>query len=71
VQIYPQLGDMFLRSANNVLIYGYLPVMPMVIGSALLMILFSLITPPPSRKTIEKYFPSSNVEAEEPLAAVG
>ena len=38
-------------------IYGYLPVMFMVLGSALLMGLVSLLTPPPSRKTIDKYFP--------------
>jgi Na+/proline symporter len=35
---------------------GYMTVVPMVFGSAILMILFSLLTPPPSRKTIEKYF---------------
>jgi solute:Na+ symporter, SSS family len=57
VQIYPALGNMFLRSANNVLIYGYLPVMPMVIGSALLMLFVSLLTRPPSKETLDKYFP--------------
>jgi hypothetical protein len=37
--------------------YGFLPVFPMVLGSAVLMILVSLLTPAPSRATIEKYFP--------------
>jgi solute:Na+ symporter, SSS family len=60
VQIYPELGDMFQRSVSNVLIYGYLPVMPMCIGSAILMGLVSLLTPPPSRATIDKYFPSKS-----------
>ena len=57
VQIYPALGDLFLRGPTNVTVYGYLPVMPMVIISALLMWLVSLATPPPSRATIDKYFP--------------
>jgi hypothetical protein len=31
-------------------------VVPMVFGSALCMIIFSLLTRPPSRATMEKYF---------------
>ena len=58
VRIFPALGDMFLRSPTTVSIYRYLPVVPMVLGSALWMILISLLTVPPSRETIEKYFPS-------------
>jgi hypothetical protein len=57
VQIFPALGDLFLRGPVNVTVFGYLPVMPMVIGSALLMIIVSLLTPPPSRATLDKYFP--------------
>jgi hypothetical protein len=56
VRIFPQLGDMFLRGPVNVTIFGFLPVFPMVVGSALLMLLVSLITPPPSKATIDKYF---------------
>jgi len=56
VRIFPQLGDMFLRGPVNVTVYGFLPVFPMVVGSALLMLLVSLITPPPSKATIDKYF---------------
>jgi SSS family solute:Na+ symporter len=59
VQIFPALGDLFLRSPGSLLVYGYLPVLPMVLGSALLVIGVSLITPPPSRATLEKYFPSN------------
>jgi hypothetical protein len=32
-------------------------VVPMVIGSALLMLIVSLLTAPPSKETIDKYFP--------------
>jgi len=66
VQIYPALGDLFLRGPTNVTIYGYLPVMPMVLGSALIMIIVSLLTHPPSHETLEKYFPT-RVEEQEPI----
>lgn len=56
VQIFPAIGDLLLRSPGNVLVYGYLAVMPMCIGSAILMIVVSLLTPPPSQATIDKYF---------------
>lgn len=62
VSIFPALGPMFQRSTANVTFYGFLPVVPMVLGSAILMIIFSLITRPPSRETIEKYFPSKRRE---------
>jgi SSS family solute:Na+ symporter len=39
---------------------GYMTVFPMVVGSALCMILFSLLTPPPSKTTIDKYFSFSS-----------
>jgi len=35
---------------------GFGTVVPMVFGSALLMLVVSLITRPPSQKTIDKYF---------------
>ncbi len=37
---------------------GYMTVFPMVLGSIICVILFSLATPPPSRQTIAKYFDS-------------
>ncbi len=46
------------RAANGDVRFlgGYMTVVPMVAGSALCMILFSLLTKPPGAKTIEKYF---------------
>jgi SSS family solute:Na+ symporter len=58
VLIFPALGHLFERSAPTVLVFGFLPVAPMVLGSALLMGMVSLLTRPPSRQTIEKYFPT-------------
>jgi SSS family solute:Na+ symporter len=57
VPIFPELRNLFLRTPGNVTIYGYLPVMFMVLGSALMMVLFSLLTRPPSAATLNKYFP--------------
>jgi SSS family solute:Na+ symporter len=39
---------------------GYMTVFPMVLGSILCVILFSLATPPPSQTTIAKYFPTGS-----------
>jgi Na+/proline symporter len=39
-------------------IYGFLPVVPMVIGSCVLMIAVSLLTPPPAAATVARYFGS-------------
>jgi Na+/proline symporter len=58
IVVFSTLGHIFERSTANVTVYGFLPVVPMVLGSAALMVLVSLMTPAPSRATIEKYFPS-------------
>jgi len=50
-----------------VTVFGYLPVVPMVLGSAFWMILVSLVTKPPSKETIDRYF--SEAPAEEPVPA--
>lgn len=63
VPIFEGLGNMFLRTPGNVTVFGYLPVMPMCIGSAAIMFVVSLLTPPPSKSTIDKYFPSSEKNA--------
>jgi len=42
---------------------GYMTVFPMVVGSALCMIVFSLLTKPPSKTTIDKYFSVSSESA--------
>jgi SSS family solute:Na+ symporter len=70
VQIFPMLGDLFLRSPGNVLVYGFLPVMPMVLGSAFFMVAGSLFSKAPSRATIEKYFPPKQTKADAPSAAL-
>ena len=54
--IFPELGNQFARTAGNVTIYGYLPVMFMCLGSGIIMIVVSLLTPPPSQATLDKYF---------------
>ena len=55
--IFPELGNLFVRTPGNVTVYGFLPVMPMCLGSALIMIVASLLTRPPSQATLDKYFP--------------
>jgi hypothetical protein len=59
------------RSTANVTVFGFLPVVPMVLGSAAVMVLFSLVTPPPSRATIEKYFPKESAEPRDRASAPG
>jgi len=61
--IFAALGHLFERTTANVTVFGFLPVVPMVLGSAICMILFSLLTRTPSRATIEKYFPTNTVAA--------
>jgi solute:Na+ symporter, SSS family len=62
VPVFPSLGDLFLRTPGNVTLYGYLPVLPMVLGSALIMGIVSLLTPAPSQKTLDRYFPPKGGE---------
>jgi Na+/proline symporter len=57
VAIFPALGDWLLRTRSSVTVAGYLPVVPICLGSALLMAVVSLLTPPPSAATLAKYFP--------------
>jgi SSS family solute:Na+ symporter len=48
---------LFLNPRGDVSLWnGFMTVVPMVFGSALLMLFVSLLTRPPSQKTIEKYF---------------
>jgi hypothetical protein len=62
VVIFSALGHLLERSTANVTVFGFLPVVPMVLGSAVVMVLVSWLTPPPSRATIEKYFPGELAE---------
>jgi SSS family solute:Na+ symporter len=62
VAVFPALGALFERSTANVTVYGFLPVVPMVLGSVLSMILGSLLSEPPSRATVDRYFPGNQGE---------
>jgi SSS family solute:Na+ symporter len=57
VPIFEVLGGLLLRGTGGVTVWGALPVVPMVAGSALLVWLVSLLTPPPSRATVDRFFP--------------
>ena len=52
------LGNaMFLNATGKLtMAWGFTPVVPMTLGAAILVWLVSLITPPPSRATIDRYF---------------
>jgi SSS family solute:Na+ symporter len=70
VIIFPVLGHLFERTIANVTVYGFLPVVPMVFGSAVCLILGSLCSTPPSQATIEKYFPQQRPGAQLQEAAI-
>ncbi len=55
----PATGDVRFWNSSPNPAGGYMTVVPMVFGSALCMIIFSLLTRPPGRATIEKYFSST------------
>ena len=44
------------RTFTGTSVFGFMPVVPMVLVSALLMVVVSLLTAKPSRATVEKYF---------------
>ena len=44
------------RTPGGTAVFGFMPVVPMVVGSALLMVAVSLMTRKPARTTIAKYF---------------
>jgi len=50
--------DLIVRTAGGTTILGFLPVVPIVLVSALLMIAVSWMTARPGAATIERYFPS-------------
>jgi SSS family solute:Na+ symporter len=63
----PGYGDILFRTAGGVTILGYLPVVPMVFGSAFLMWIVSLLTKAPDQATIEKYFPPKSADSSVPV----
>jgi SSS family solute:Na+ symporter len=50
--------DALARTSGGTAVFGFMPVVPMVIVSALLMVVVSALTPRPSAATIERYFPA-------------
>jgi Na+/proline symporter len=56
--VYWAIGgtEVISRTPGGTAVYGFMPVVPMVIISALLMIIVSLITKKPSAATVAKYF---------------
>ncbi|MFP5260666.1 MAG: sodium:solute symporter [Blastocatellia bacterium] len=64
--------DAISRTAGGTAVFGFMPVVPMTIVSALLMIAVSAVTSKPSRETIGRYFPErpSDVEGAGPSPAL-
>jgi SSS family solute:Na+ symporter len=58
------------RTPGGTAVFGFMPVVPMVLISAILMIMFSRLTAKPSAGTLEKYFPAHQREAVGGRAAV-
>src|SRR5262249_51640854 len=62
---------LFLNPRGDVTFWnGFMTVVPMVFGSAFLMVLVSLVTRPPSQSTIEKYFSKTTRKIEPGVEAV-
>jgi SSS family solute:Na+ symporter len=52
------IGDVTVvaRAVPGLLVFNLLPVVPLTIGSALLMTVVSVLTPPPGARTLARYF---------------
>jgi SSS family solute:Na+ symporter len=50
-------ADVLARTPSGTAVFGFMPVVPMVLVSALLMLVVSKLTAKPSAATVEKYFP--------------
>ncbi|HEX7771389.1 MAG TPA: sodium:solute symporter family protein, partial [Pyrinomonadaceae bacterium] len=48
--------ELLTRTPGGTAVYGFMPVVPMVIGSTLLMIVVSMLTQKPATSTLAKYF---------------
>jgi hypothetical protein len=48
--------EVLSRTPGGTAVFGFMPVVPMVLVSALLMIVVSLVTKKPAESTIAKYF---------------
>ena len=49
--------DVVTRTPGGTDVLGYMPVLPMLIGSSLLMVVASWLTPKPAAATLARYFP--------------
>jgi SSS family solute:Na+ symporter len=59
VVVWRALGlDVLARTPGGTAVFGFMPVVPMVLVSALLMWVVSLLTAKPSDQTIARYFPT-------------
>jgi SSS family solute:Na+ symporter len=56
------------RTPGGTAVFGFMPVVPMVLISALLMVIVSWLTSKPSRTTIERYFPRKETRPSERVA---
>jgi solute:Na+ symporter, SSS family len=50
--------EVLSRTPGGTAVFGFMPVVPMVLVSALLMIVVSMLTPKPTQSTLARYFPS-------------
>jgi SSS family solute:Na+ symporter len=64
-------AELLARTPGGTAVYGFMPVVPMVIVSALLMVVVSLLTAKPKESTVARYFSRVRhpAEAREALAA--
>ena len=61
IVIWSVAGTEFIsRTPGGTAVFGFMPVVPMVLVSALLMIVVSMLTAKPKQSTLAKYFPTQN-----------
>jgi len=48
--------DVVTRIPGGTAVLGFMPVLPMLLGSSLLMLVVSWVTPPPTAETLTRYF---------------
>jgi Na+/proline symporter len=61
---------LFLNKQGQLRVFGWMPVVPMVLGSAILTVVGSLISKPPSRETIERYMGTTASRSSEAVPVV-
>ena len=61
--------EVLARTPGGTALFGFMPVVPMTIGSALLLAAVSLMTSAPGRGAIARYFPDKRTPADQPELA--